>query len=376
MKKLRRPLLWLWMLSKRLFRKPVFLILLLLIPVLVLGYSTTAREDSGMMTVLLYCENPDELTDRIFEDLLDSSQLLQIRMADSAEEARTLVAAGKADAAWIFPEDLQKHITQFVGNPNAAGSFIRVVEQQDNIGLTMTREKLTGAIYAESARVIYINYLRGLSPLLDHLTDEELLEYYDNTNISSKLFDFQSADGREEPSGNYLLTPLRGLLAVVVVVVALAASMYDIRDRKNGTFAWVPASLQILPELASHFVAVFFVTLTALCSLLLCGLAGPLLPELGTLLIYSFCVCGFAMVLRRICVSVQALGIAMPLLVVVMFVVCPVFVDLGVLRYVQLALPPTYYINAIPNPAYLLYGLGYILICAGFCLVWDRLTTK
>lgn len=376
MKKLRRPLLWLWMLSKRLFRKPVFLMLMVLIPVLVLGYSTTAREDSGVMTVLLVCEEPDELTDRIFEDLMDSSQLLQVRIAGSEKEARTLVAAGKVDAAWIFPEDLQEHIARFVEAPNSAGSFIRVVEQQDNVGLTMTREKLTGAIYAESAKLIYIDFLRELAPTLDHLTDEELLKYYRETNISSKLFDFQSDGDLEEVGGNYLLAPLRGLLAVVVVVVAQAASMYYIRDRKNGTFAWVAESMQILPELASHFVAVFLVTLTALCALLLCGLAGPILSELATLLVYCFCVCGFVMVLRRLCVSVRVLGIAMPLVVVVMFVICPVFLDLAVFRRVQLALPPTYYINAIANPAYLLYGLGYSLVCAGFCLAWDKLTSK
>lgn len=376
MKKLRKPLLWLWMLSKRLFQKPVFLILLVLIPVLVLGYSTTAREDSGVMTVLLYCEEPDELTDNLFEDLLSSSQLLQVRVAESAEEACTLVQTGKVDAAWIFPAELQEHITRFAEDPNGAGGFIRVVEQQDNIGLTMTREKLTGAVYAETAKLVYLNYLHSLAPLLEELTDEEMLEYYEQANMSSRLFDFQSDEDREETVGNYLLTPLRGLLATVVVIVALAASMYYIRDRKNGTFAWVPASKQILPELASHFTAVFFVTLTALCALLLCGLAGPIMTELATLLVYSFCVCGFVMVLRRLCVSVRVLGIAMPLLVVVMFVVCPVFVDLAVFRHVQLALPPTYYVNAIANPAYLLYGLGYILICAGFCLVWDKLTSK
>ena len=201
MRKMRKPLLWLWMLSKRLFRKPVFLILLVLIPVLVLGYSTTARDDSGMMTVILYCEEPDALTDRIFEDLVHSSQLLQVQLADSAAEAYTLVEAGKADAAWIFPAELQAHITRFAAHPNADGEFIRVVEQQDNIARMMAREKLTSVIYAESARVIYVNYLRSLAPMMEDLTDEELLVYYDQTNISSKLFDFQSDGTRHDASG-------------------------------------------------------------------------------------------------------------------------------------------------------------------------------
>ena len=44
---------WLLMMTKRLYKKPTFVVILILIPVLVLGYGLVAAEDSGMVTIAL-----------------------------------------------------------------------------------------------------------------------------------------------------------------------------------------------------------------------------------------------------------------------------------------------------------------------------------
>ena len=54
---MKKALLWLWMLTKRLYKKPTFLVILVLIPALVLCYSAAAKEESGMITVALASED-------------------------------------------------------------------------------------------------------------------------------------------------------------------------------------------------------------------------------------------------------------------------------------------------------------------------------
>ena len=49
------------------------------------------------------------------------------------------------------------------------------------------------------------------------------------------------------------------------------------------------------------------------------------------------------------------MGVLLPLLVVVMLLVCPVFFDLAMFRSLQYLFPPTYYVNAIYNTKYLLF---------------------
>ena len=44
MKLCKRGLLWLWLLTKRLYRRPAFLVILVLIPTLIFGYTAMTRE--------------------------------------------------------------------------------------------------------------------------------------------------------------------------------------------------------------------------------------------------------------------------------------------------------------------------------------------
>ena len=61
MRKLKRIFTWYLLLQKRLLKKPLFLILLVLIPVLCLFYSDAAREESG--------KSLDELFREVFKCL-------------------------------------------------------------------------------------------------------------------------------------------------------------------------------------------------------------------------------------------------------------------------------------------------------------------
>lgn len=366
MGKMKKLLTWIWLLNKRLFRKPTFLVILLLIPVLVFGYGLAAQGESGMVTIVLAQEGEDPLSELVIGDLMGSSKLILFRECEDLDSAVDQVAHGKADAAWIFPEDLAERIEDFTADPDPDNAFIRVVQREEKVMLMLTREVLGGKVMDLCSERIYINYIRGHLPELDGLSEEELLELYDTTQLSGQLFQFEQTDGsvvdQEEVAG-YLLTPVRGLLAVVIVLCAIATAMYYVHDSKAGTFAWMPERQRPLAELGCQMVSVTDLSVAALLSLLAIGMAGDLLWELVVLLLYSLCAAVFGMLMRRLCGSIRALGALLPLLVVAMLLVCPVFFDLGVLRSAQLLLPPTYYINAVYNSDYVLYMLGYIAAC-------------
>lgn len=362
MRQLKKVLLWLWLLTKRLYKKPTFLAILMLIPILVLGYSAMAGEDSGVVTIALAGDS-DLLTQSIFADLRDSGQLMQYTFCETEQEAELLVRTGKADGAWIFPEDLQTHIDSFVKDSERNGSFVRVVQREENVALMLARERLSGVLYPHIARSYYLRFMRKNYPELDGMTDKQLMEYYDGTELTDELFHYDGADAAQTQQVHYLMSPVRGLLAVVMVLGGIAAAMYAVRDRENGTFQWVPQRYRFLPELGGQVITALNLGMASLLALALAGMAAGFFTELVTLLLYSFCVASFCMLLRRLLSSVRRLGTAVPLLVVVMLLACPVFFDLGAMRQVQLLLPPTYYVNSVYNSAYLGYMLLYSLVC-------------
>lgn len=371
MKKVRKLLLWLWLLTKRLYKKPTFLTILVLIPALVLGYSLAVQEDSGIVTVALAGE--DAFTRQMFDQLEGSGQLLRYIRCDSGARAELLVSTGKADAAWIFPEDMQSAIETFTKDPAESNAFVRVVQREENVALALARERLSGVIFPQVARNYYLQFIRQTYPELAELSDEAVLQYYDGTDMGGKLFEYDSTGAAVTEPVHYLMSPVRGLLAVVIVLGGMATAMYWVKDTQNGTFQWLPGRYRILPELGSQLVTALNLCAVSLVTLAASGLAENLLLETATLFVYSLTVAAFCMLLRRLLGNISVLGLMLPLMIVVMLVVCPVFFDFGTLRSWQLILPPTYYINGVYNGAYLAYGLAYVAVAGGICLVWDRL---
>ena len=367
---MRKPFLWLWMLTKRLYKKITFVAILVLIPVLVLGYSLTTQEDSGMLTVALAREDTDATALSLLASLDESSQLLRFEDCESPEKAEELVRAGKADAAWILHRDLSDKIAKFVKSPTERNAFITVLVREDDIAQRLAREKLSGAAFSLCARVVYLDYIRQNVPGLEHLSQEQLLEYYENTFVSGDLFAFDETDAAmaNAQTTHYLTAPIRGLLAVVIALCGLATSMYYMEDQRRGTFGWLSQPRQALAELGCQIVSLVQVSVMALLALILSGLAAGLGRELLVLVLYCLCIASFSALLRRICGNLRVLGTLLPLLVVVMLVVCPVFFDLGQLRTAQYLLPPTYYINGVYSNTYLLYMLLHTAVTSA--LYW------
>lgn len=375
MNKIRKLLLWFIMLSKRLYKKPTFLAVMVLIPVLVLGYVSLSGGDSGVITIGLTCYEPDPITQQIFNELESSSELLSFPIYSDPQEAQALLEGGKLDSLWIFPENMAEKIQQFAQKPTSANAFITVLVRQDNVTLMLAREKLNGAIYPYVAQRVYVHFLRDLAPELDHLTDAQLLEYYHATDLTADLFQFEGAAGQQGES-SYLLSPLRGLLGSLILLCSLAAAMFYIRDSENGTFAWVSTRWRFLPELGCQLTAATNIAAICLICLGICALAGNIWLELLLVCLYSLCCSVFAMALRRICGSSKALGTILPLVIVLVLVICPIFFDLGALRQLQLLLPPTYYINAIYDSRYLLYMAGYTAALAGIAVLVNAVKSR
>ena len=366
-----RKRIWLWLLTKRLYKKPAYLALLALIPVLLLLFGYIAGQDSGMITVALAGEAYDPTAQQVMDGLEASPSMIRFVRTKTAAEAENMVRYGKADAAWIFRADMTELAEQFVEDPGAHNALVQVVQREDSVMLRVAREKLSAALFSCCSRVLYLKTARENGV---QLSEAQLLEKYGAASPGTALFDFSQAGGATEEV--YLTLPVRGLLAVVLALCGLAAAMFDQQDRRLGTFSWVSLRRRGLVELGCQVVSVGNVSLVTLLGLLLTGMGGHWLWELLTHGLYCLCVAGFAMVLRRLCPGEKTLAALLPVLVVAMVAICPVFFQVPQLRPVQLLLPPTYYIQGVHQPAYLGYMTVYSILCLGFCGLWDRLRQR
>ena len=368
---------WGLLLWKRLFKKPTFLLLLVLIPVLVISYGLVSQEESGVITIALAsrAEQVEPLTRQVW-DQLEESQLIRYVECDSPAVARELVRRGDATTAWIFEAELEHKMYDFVANRSRKNALVTIVEPEDRVMLKLLREVLSGSMFSYCSEALYLTYLRQEAPELDTVSDAQLLEYYHNAGFSEGLFEITDVEGNVttgNSEGNYLLSPVRGMLAVLVVLAGLASAMYFLRDQQIGTFTLVPLRYRPWVELGCQLISLGSVLAVVLLSLALTGQTGNLGRELVTAGLYGLCVAAFSMAVRRLTFGIRGLGMVTPILVVVMLAICPVFYDLAFLRQVQMLLPPTYFVAGAHNLRFL-GGMGlFALIGFGFCCLWDRL---
>lgn len=350
-------LLWFGMLSKRLYKKPTFLVILLLIPLLVLGYTAAAKGDSGMITVALAQEGQDGLAREVMAGFDGSSQLIRYTLCHSPKEAKALVQGGKADMAWLFPDHMQAKLEAFLQQPTEKNALVTVLVREDDVSLRLAREKLSGTLFSQLSRLLYLSFVRQNVPELSHLSDGELMDYYRTQDITEDLFAFDETNASmvSVQTVHYLTAPVRGLLAVVILLCGMATAMYYIQDSGRGVFGWVSTRRLPAVELGYQLVSLVNVSAAVLLTLILAGQSSTLLRELSVTALYCLCCAGFCMLLRRLCGNLRIMGVLLPLLVVVMLLVCPVFFDLAMFRSLQYLFPPTYYVNAIYNTKYLLF---------------------
>lgn len=352
---------WFFMLSKRLYKKATFVVLLLLIPICVLAFSFVASRSGGFVKVVLAQEdNKDKIASEIITSLSQEDSLVSFSVADSKDLALNEVENGLADEAWVFVGDTQAAINEFGKSPKPV---VAIFTKEQSVTVRMAREKLTSALYKYCARAYYLDYMRANFSKLNGFSDQELLVYFQNTSVDDNLFEFNNPNSATLAPTNYLTSPIRGLLAVFTVLCGLAAIMYYKQDEANGTFAYVKNSRKGLVAFVCTLTAIINIMLVLFVSLLLSSLCTSILRELIVLVLYAVCCTSFCLLLGTIFKNIRTYSAIIPLLTVIFIGVCPIFFDFRSLYTLQLLLPPTYYVNAVFDNKFLLYMLAYSAIC-------------
>lgn len=361
---MKRMLLWFLMLSKRLYKKPSFVALLVLIPLCVLAFRFAADQGSGFVHIVLaQHEKEDAISSEVIEKLMSDSSILHFTLAESPEEALEEVRSGKADEAWIFPADTEKELEGFVSGKR--DYVVSVVAKEQSIALRLAREKLSAVLYKDCAKAYYIDYIRSNLPELEHVSQQELILYFENVSLSEDFFVLGDPVGAQRPGkdANYLTSPLRGLLAIFAVLCGMAATIYYMQDSAAGMFAHVKQRRNGLLALGCVVTAIVNIALVLLLSQCLSSPGTDLGAEAVSLLMYIFCCASFCLLLGQIFTSIPAYCAMIPLLTVVFIGVCPVFHDFKKLSVLQALFPPSYYVKSAYDDRWLFYMLIYTLAC-------------
>lgn len=373
---MKKRLVWFALLNKRLFKRVSFWLILAAVPALVLALSLLSGQESGVTTVAVYAEDAsDPAAGDVLRRLEAQKSVVRFLSCDSEREAKRLVQTCRADTAWILPADLSERIDQRGG-----GESTRLVtvyaREGDDILRSLTREKLFAALYPTLAYNVYTHYVLDTLRPDPAPSAQELERYYHSIERHDRLIELNFLDGSEGTDTGYLVMPARGLLALLVMMAALASALYYLHDEASDSFVWVPRRRRRLLPYLCHLIPALDTAVVVVAALLLSGLGVAWYHELALMALYVLACVAFSELMRQLAHSTARLGVAIPILMLAMLALSPIFFDLRRYRVLQLLCPPFYYLNGAHNPMYLAFLAAYALAAFALSYALGRLRER
>ena len=337
---MRRLLVWCALLLKRLLRRPAYLAVLLAVPLLTLALSAASHGETGLITAALCREDAsDSASAAVEERLQGASGVVRVLCFDSEKAALECLRRGEVDAVWVLGS-LTDDLAHYARHGWSDGA-IRVIEREDNVLLMLARETLFAALFPELSRAQF-------SQLLEEdfgETDEAALErYYRSGAVRGEIIRLETLSGQARTE-NHIVSPVRGLLAVLVLLAALSSALYSIVEQKNEAFVWLSRPKRAALPLLSHLLSALPVGLASLAALYAAHLGRGFGAECLAMLALCALSALFAELLRRLLRAEARYAAAIPVAVLLSLALTPVFAELNVLPPLRWLLPGYWYLR-------------------------------
>ncbi len=351
-----------WLLQKRLFHKYSFLLMLILPLLFAAGLGRLSKEESGIAVIALYVPEDEVLAKQVEERLLGRDSVFRFLSCADKEEALTFLETGEADAAWLFDEEMEAKLHE-LARKRRIRPLVQVVERKDSVPLLLAREVLVAAVYPAYSYAVYESYVTedlGFAKL----EEEEIRRTYESVSVTGSLFQRVWPDGSaaDAETSSYVQAPLRGILAIWLTFLGLAAALFFMQDEARGVYGRLTGSRRFFAFYGVGGVFLFDGTVVLLLCCQFGGVFTQFWREVVCAAVFACCVLAFANLLRLLCRRPAWLGALFLPLGAVMLALSPVFLEVLNFRAGKLLLPPCYYLYAIHNNSYLYKMAVYTIL--------------
>ncbi len=344
-------ILWFFSLTRRLVRRPLFLAALFLIPALVLGGRFMMKENDSYIKVALYFPSSTSLAQELKTKLLNSSSsAISFYPCESVDEVRQEVASGGAECGYIFPENLEELLSgeEVLGRP-----VLQSVCLKKESETLLIDEFVLSGMYEYLSIEMLKKHVEGNT---GRQGGEELLSYYRRYRNAQTFILFEYADGSRnqilsQESANYMLLPVRGMVAILILATGLIGLLFLYEDKEQGLFIWLtPRETRRISSLY-YIIPILLSGAVGLSAIVLTGLASEFANECLSCLLYLLLLAVFCRFLGLVLPRVEWVLGSIPLLTAASLIFCPVFINLadhipgGV--YLQKITPVYYYLYAV-----------------------------
>ena len=367
--------IWSKIIWKRLWKKPLFVFSLALIPLFAWGLQLAFGSKDATIKVALYSDelhsdNADsDVENEIIQNLLSrSNKAVKFYSCASLEQLEEDVELNRATCGYVFPENLAYSLKKHIASRMPVVTRYRHPEE-------FTSRLVDELIYSELYSVYAFELVKHhIETQTGSVNETSLDSLYNKYRTEYTFIEYMYMDGTKNKvlsndNTNYTLLPLRGMTAVLILLTGLVGSLFWYIDKERHVFVWLKNGSHrikllylIIPAGLGCLLGVYAVAVT--------GFAAPLPREFMAMLCYMIAVVGFCDLLSSLVANSTKYLALIPIVTVGSVLVCPIFADLTRLvpavRPLRWITPVTHYLLGLYNTfgrlQLLLYGISGILL--------------
>ena len=361
---MKQYIIWLRLLAKRLCRQPVYIGLLLLIPIL--GYAVSIMEqDQKSGATVVVCVEEGTWSEQILDGLRrqDTDSVLTFEFYEDASETERLVVTGGTDCGFVIEGDIREKVM--------AGEWrkcITVYETSASSVAGMAKERISGVVFQLYSEQCYEDYMGQIS---EEIVDFAI-EAYEIRLVDGSTFGFRYENDDQYSQYNFdtsgtndtSVFPINGVFAVMIFIGGMCGMLEYDKDKKEKRF------LRMAPNILTFLVDVWIPTVFLSAAVLICLWvsaavrsadgqfsvaamltvwdAGMWVSQIGRLIVYQCVVVLYCCILGIFLKRQETIAAAIPILSLGSLVCAPVFVRLAayvpVFAVLEKLFPVTYYL--------------------------------
>ncbi len=380
----RQYFLWIGLLVKRLWKQPVYIGLLLLIPILGYAVGMMERGEQSGATVAVCVEEgvwSEAITDALYG--LEKQSVLRFMFCDDEFKVEHSVMKSEADCGFVITQDIAERV---MGRDWTKS--ITVYETSASSITGIAKERISGIIFQLYSEQSYKDYMRACAEDMgagdayeagQEVPDEisrEIVEFatkaYERHLVDGSTFGFQYVNGDQisqyasdtDVISDTNVFPIKGVFAVVIFISGMCGMLEYDTDRREKRFQ------RVTPNVLTYIVDIWLPTVFVSFAVLIClwisdGIrhcgeevslgrimtvwsAGMWGVQMTHLLIYQCIVVAYCGILGILLRRQEAVAAAIPILTLGCLVCAPVFVRLAaylpIFAVLEKLFPVTYYL--------------------------------
>lgn len=335
---------------KRIIRKPLLLVLFIMMPLVsyVISQQMIGHE---ALTTIGVCMPKQEIYKEIAQNLSSKETVFRIEKYENSNMLERAVLKGSVDCGFVFPEDLEARLSADMWQ-----SMIVCYESSHSKLAELVKEQISAVIFEVYSNGQFEQYEKqqGIKSMNDQYAKDAMNYYSIQRQNKRELYVTHTiekeSDSREQNEDlAQVLFPVRGILAIFLQLISMCSVSGILEDERRKLCETLPGKWRIY--LMKQMVPLLFGSVMFIGSLIITQRFESISREiLGMLVLWGMLLIWNGLIYWSGHLIGQGFVTNLIIIVTILSVViAPIWIDIGQLhplgRVLQRMIPITYYIN-------------------------------